>query len=364
MNIAAIDGGLANDRVTNIRISFVNKTGEPYFVPNTWTTDFTENVEGRDEIRVIPEAIDPKNVDATNAEDIFQIYYFIDGKRESIFSRFLKSFITIKLSESFKPDDSKFFQLNSISRELSLKMDLDREEVDNHQLRIISTNSESYPSRRPSEDSMLLISISVNDVNDNSPTFEYKNYAVGVSEQDSLGKILLTLHATDPDLDDIVTYYLLTDTINVTDANLNNVKDTAFILNPLSGALTLNFKLEANIKGYFEFTVQARDLVNHTDEAYVKIYLVAEANRVTFVFLNNFQVVRKTDQTALAAIFTAAYDAECVIDEIIATTTDGVAEEARTDMKVHFVKNNEALEAKEISELSIADFKAFDLFLI
>lgn len=62
-----------------MKISFVNKTGEPFFTPNVWSTDFTENVEGREESRIIPAATDPKNVDVVNEEDKYQIYYFIDG---------------------------------------------------------------------------------------------------------------------------------------------------------------------------------------------------------------------------------------------------------------------------------------------
>jgi hypothetical protein len=79
LNVIATDGGLRSDRVNNVRVSFVNKTGEPFFTPNIWTTNFTENVEGRDEFRMIPMALDPKNIDVVNEEDKYQIYYFIDG---------------------------------------------------------------------------------------------------------------------------------------------------------------------------------------------------------------------------------------------------------------------------------------------
>ena len=81
LNVTVFDGKRSSDKVNNIRISFVNKTGEPYFnSPNMWSTDFTENDEGKEERRTIPEATDPKNVDVTNDEDKFLIYYFIDGK--------------------------------------------------------------------------------------------------------------------------------------------------------------------------------------------------------------------------------------------------------------------------------------------
>ena len=239
--------------------------------------------------------------------------------------------------------------MDKISRRLSLIKDLDRESVDRHELRIISTNLESYPSRY-SENSLLTVEITVNDVNDNPPTFQYKNYAVGVSEKDNRGKTLLTLFATDPDLDDIVTYYLLTETIVATGENLEQVKNTAFLVNEITGELKLNFELQTNMKGYFEFKVEARDLVDHTDEAFVKIYLVAEANRVTFVFLNDIETVRNADSERLVEIFSNAYKATCVIDDILESTINGLVRQGWTDLRVHFVLNDVALEAKDILE--------------
>lgn len=47
---------------------------------------------------------------------------------------------------------------------LSLKYDLDREMVDRHQIKIIATNLQSFPIKSVSENSMLLVDITVNDV--------------------------------------------------------------------------------------------------------------------------------------------------------------------------------------------------------
>lgn len=90
------------DRVNNVRLSFVNKTGEPYFTPNSFSTSFTENIQGRDESQTIPEAIDPKNAEVINPEDLFTVYYFIDGN-------FLISF------------NEQYIQLNCIFRILSTR---------------------------------------------------------------------------------------------------------------------------------------------------------------------------------------------------------------------------------------------------
>lgn len=177
---------------------------------------------------------------------------------------------------------------------LSLTKDLDRELVDYHELRIISTNLESYPTTRVAENSYLLVGITVNDVNNKPPRFVQHSYAVGVSEDDNLGKSLITLFAEDPDLNDVVTYYLMTETITTNGENIEEFKESAFIVGEFTGILTLNFKVQPlTMKGFFEFKVQANDLVNHTDEASVKVFLVAEANRVTFVFLNDLAVSAK-----------------------------------------------------------------------
>lgn len=256
--------------------------------------------------------------------------------------------------ESYRPEDAQFFQLDKSTCRLSLQSDLDRETIDNHQIRVIATNSESYPSKRVSENSLLIIEITVNDVNDNPPKFTQESYAVGVSEKDNLGKILFTLLAIDPDLNDVVTYYLMTESVIATGENIENFKKTAFVVNEENGFLTLNFQLQPKMKGFFEFKVEARDLLGdlpgHKDEASVKIYLVAEANRVTFVFLNDVATVKNVDVQRLTAIFTAAYNTECVVDEILGTVVNGVVQEKLTDVRVHFVRSNEALEASEIRQ--------------
>lgn len=75
--MTATDGGFLKSESSNVRISFVNMTAEPYFETNTWTTDFTENEEGMEQTRTIPPATDPKNIDG----DFEPIYYFIDGEK-------------------------------------------------------------------------------------------------------------------------------------------------------------------------------------------------------------------------------------------------------------------------------------------
>lgn len=240
------------------------------------------------------------------------------------------------------------FTLDSISRELRLSQQLNREEIDHHSIRIVATNQETMPPiRQVSESSFLYVSIEVEDVNDNPPTFKQHKYSTGVSERDNVGKILIQLEATDLDLDDIVTYFMLTDSMKISDDTLLNVKERAFLVNQNSGALNLNFQVEPSMMGYFEFQVEARDLVNHTDTADVKIFIVAEANQNDFPFYNTSDEVKSVDQLRLAEILTGSYEAECVIDDIL-PLKDGT----ESFLRAHFIRNDEAINKEEITEKS------------
>jgi hypothetical protein len=229
---------------------------------------------------------------------------------------------------------------------------LDREVLDFHSIRIIASNEDTMPTLRfVSETAILYIEIEVEDVNDNPPNFIYEQYAVGVSELDNIDKILKTLEATDPDLNDVITFKLLNDTIRVSNEALSYLKDSAFKVNAITGDLILNFKVQSTMSGYFTFQVEACDLANHTDTTNIKIYIVADLNRVIFTFRNTVDEVKAVDQSMLTQIFSNAYDSECIVDDILPfQTSTGVVDETETNFRVHFVKDSEAISAEEIEQ--------------
>lgn len=188
-------------------------------------------------------------------------------------------------------------------------------------------------------------------MNDNSPKFEYASYAVGISESDDPPKTLLTLYAADADLNDKISYYILNETLEVSDESLNEYKYTAFVLNSNTGFLTSNFKVQESMTGFFSFKVQAIDLANHTDEALVKVYTVAERHRVTFIFFNTTEQVNSVNLQGLIEIFHDAYEAECISDDIRPhQLKDGNIDERKTNFRVHFMRDGEAVEKEEIFE--------------
>lgn len=229
---------------------------------------------------------------------------------------------------------------------------LNREAVDFYEIRIIASNSINFnQNTEVSENSMLYVQITVNDVNDNPPTFDYSTYTIGISESDNLQKTLITFHASDPDLNDQVSYFILKDTLEVSNEALDGYKDTAFALDFRTGILTLNFKVQDSMSGFFTFKVQAIDLANHTDETVVKIYTVAERHRVTFVFLNTTEEVSSVNQQRVVDIFSEAYNADCISDDVLYhQLDDGSTNDKLTDYRAHFLRDGEAVEKVEIFE--------------
>ncbi|KAJ6639917.1 Cadherin-23 [Pseudolycoriella hygida] len=324
LNVRAVDGGLrTSEWATRVQFSFIDLTGQPYFDFFVFNTDFTENTTGLEEWRIMPEAIDPKNVGNEGGDPI---YYFIDTQ--------------------YRPEDALLFELDSVSRRLTLTTQLDREEIDIHEIRIIATNNKDGP-QNVKENSMLIIRISVNDVNDNPPNFEFRSYGAGITPTDRFSKEILTVTAYDPDLDDVIRYVLHADGIIANGENLDGVVNEAFIVETGTGVLRLNFEVLATMKGYFELKIVAYDLVDHQDVCDVKIFIIADSARVTFVLLNEMSSVEH-QRSYIAQTLTRFYEYECYIDDIQKAVINEVAQDTITNVRVHFINNNEAIESNVI----------------
>ncbi|XP_061188650.1 protocadherin-9-like [Saccostrea echinata] len=80
---------------------------------------------------------------------------------------------------------------------LILLKDLNRESRDSYNVAIIASDG-----GKTSDASKIDIDITVTDTNDNSPRFEHSSYNVSVQENVTIGTVVLTVRATDPDLRD------------------------------------------------------------------------------------------------------------------------------------------------------------------
>lgn len=99
------------------------------------------------------------------------------------------------MTANYRPNDARLFKLDAEHRELSLTEQLDRESIDNHVIRVVATNRLSYPPS-PKDSAMLIINVTVNDVNDNPPQFEYSSYGSGITMMDLIGKHVLTVQVS------------------------------------------------------------------------------------------------------------------------------------------------------------------------
>lgn len=127
----------------------------------------TENIDGMTEQRIIPEAMDPKNV-GIDEESFIDVFYFIDGNWNSTEhftgangardNKYVGFFFNI--IASYRPDDAILFQLDPVTRIVTLRSELDRETIDNHEFRVIATNLQNGP-ESVRDGSYLIVHVSV-----------------------------------------------------------------------------------------------------------------------------------------------------------------------------------------------------------
>uniref|UniRef100_A0A182QNZ1 Cadherin domain-containing protein n=1 Tax=Anopheles farauti TaxID=69004 RepID=A0A182QNZ1_9DIPT len=333
ITVIARDGGDKQSEAA-IFIVFIDMTGEPAFLEPTFDTDFTENEEGLVERRQLPFAEDPKNAGLPPGVHT-NVFYFIDEKYGNA---------------------SHLFALDPVENVLRLAVLLDREDIPSHEIRIVATNNENGPPSTVAESStaLLVVRIKVNDVNDNPPVFQQRFYAAGITTNDRVQKPLFRVYAEDPDEDEIIRYEVVPGSGEAVGENLQT--ELPFQLHPDSGELTLTQKVQPNQKGYYQFTIIAFDRDDtHNDTVQAKVYIVSESNRVTFVFLNSVQEIDQPDvREFLSQQLSASYEMECNIDDIDQAVTERQegASSALTDVRTHFILDNQAVEASVIQQRS------------
>ncbi|GAB0091829.1 fat-like cadherin-related tumor suppressor homolog [Sergentomyia squamirostris] len=319
VNLEARDGGGNFQDLVGVRIIFIDIQGEPFFHDSEFNGKFTENTPGLEESLTLPEGEDPKNNGITNPEELINIYYFIYP-------------------------ESELFSLDPETRILTLKQPLNREEVEHHTINVIATNNRNGPVTW-SPNSVLQVGISVDDINDNPPVFDREAYAVGITTSDFVSKALLTVSAHDPDTVDEgqLIYYILENTIESEGTNLEGIKNVAFTMEPISGVLRLNRAIDDTQTGYFQFKVEVKDSETgfgpHYDQTNIKVYIIAESNRVSFIFLNSLEDVRE-DEVFIKDIFTRRFGFETNIDEIERRSEN----DNQTVVRCHFIDNAEAVD--------------------
>ncbi|OWR42519.1 cadherin membrane protein precursor [Danaus plexippus plexippus] len=291
LKLRATDGGLdpgpLSSEVT-VKAVFVPTQGEPIFPSSTASVAFVEKEVGLTERQQLPLAEDPKN--HLCDKDCRDIYYaIISGNNDGIFA------------------------LDPVTNVLTLNKALNRSESESHVLRVATSNEKNI-----------------------SPSL-------------ATSVIIVTVNATHSDGAQI-TYSIDFSSMQV-DPSLNNVRNTAFILNSNSGLMTLNIQPTASMQGMFEFNVLATDPQEAFDTSAVKIYVVSSRNRVSFLFLNMLQQIEQMTDF-IASTFTSGFNMTCNIDQVLPATDEaGSTRDNVTEVRAHFIKDDVPAEASVIEAL-------------
>ncbi|KAF1578907.1 Cadherin EGF LAG seven-pass G-type receptor 3, partial [Eudyptes moseleyi] len=179
------------------------------------------------------------------------------------------------LSYSLQDDFAGMFHINSSTGKLMTKKSLDREMMDSYELKIIATDS-----GKPSQSASLVLSITVEDVNDNPPVFPQKLYSVTVKENEP-PHVILSAAATDEDIgyNAIIHYTIIGET-------------SSFRVGELSGNITTLQPLDYESRSQYTFILKAfnpgephlQDTANITDMDLLFLVTVEDANEEGPVF--------------------------------------------------------------------------------
>nr|XP_033804886.1 protocadherin Fat 3 isoform X2 [Geotrypetes seraphini] len=126
---------------------------------------------------------------------------------------------------------------------LKVLMPMDREKTDMYFLNITI-----YDLGTPQKSSWRLLTINVDDANDNKPVFLQESYSVSILESSSVGTEIIQVEARDKDLglNGEIIYSLLTDT-------------KQFTINSTSGVVNVADQLDRELKSNYTLKIEARD---------------------------------------------------------------------------------------------------------
>ncbi|NXE10306.1 CELR3 protein, partial [Lophotis ruficrista] len=179
------------------------------------------------------------------------------------------------ISYSLQDDFAGVFHINSSTGKLMTKKPLDREMMDSYELKIIATDS-----GKPSRSASLVLSITVEDLNDNPPVFPQKSYSVTVKENE-LPHVILSATATDEDIgyNAIIHYAIIGET-------------SSFYVGELSGNITTLQPLDYESCSQYTFLLKAfnpgepylQDTANITDVDFLFLVTVEDVNEEGPIF--------------------------------------------------------------------------------
>lgn len=188
--------------------------------------------------------------------------------------------VTYAISRQEPKDNTRHFDINSITGVIHTMLPIDREEIDTFRLTVVATDEAMPPSSRLSAEK--LVTVIVEDINDNAPIFVSMNSAVLPAHQGSFrtnGVTVMNIFARDLDssTNGLVTYDLVSGGMDL------------FHLHRTTGALILKRPISKPEPRY-QLAVKATDEAVQSErkstDAYITVITASEGGRGP-VFNNN-----------------------------------------------------------------------------
>ncbi len=350
LRVEAFDLGeptpLATDLDLVVYVSDVNDHS-PQFLIDEFEASFTEHKPPGAERVLLVGTVDRDHED--DFIDLDVCYFIVDG------------------------NDERLFEVLPREHELLFNRELDREERSEYTLTVKATEEclSPPPARqrfRSNDDSLLLVRVSVVDIDDNSPRFSKDVFTGGISTDAEFGAAFMRVLATDDDVGENARLsFSVRGNIEASDESegLENIQEPPFLVNSSTGDVLLNFDPQRGMKGYFSFEVIASDLAGHMDEAKVLIYLLREDQRVKFVMRAQPGEIRPRIGRflrALAAATDAVVSADAFrVHHVEGRSGDGAVDKTKTDVLLHFVdpRDNTVMEVEDV--LRLIDYRIEEL---
>ncbi|KAK3865196.1 hypothetical protein Pcinc_029183 [Petrolisthes cinctipes] len=334
IRVEAYDQGiptpLSSDLDLTIYIRNVNDF-QPQFLEDDVFVNFTEHKLPGAERTKLADTVDQDDIEE---EKTAHVCYFIVGG-----------------------DEFDNFNLDSMSHELMAVKELDREVEDHYTLIVKATEDcltlpQPISFFNPADDTLLRVHIYVNDINDNPPKFTREVFTGGITTASDFGLEIMRLTAIDPDtgINSRLRYYMDGRVQETLSENLDNIRRSPFIVDPVSGVVKLNFDPQKGMKGYFDFKVYVNDSSGMSDRARVFIYLLREDQRVRFILRQSPDEVREQVEYFRDYLGNITGAIVNVDDFRVHENHDGTVDKTKTDLYLHLVdrSDNSVLEVKQV----------------
>ena len=137
------------------------------------------------------------------------------------------------------------FAVSKVEGNMYVTGTLDRETVPVYTLLVQATDKGTPP-----QSTQMSITIDIEDINDNVPTFDTNSYSASLKEDIPIGLEFLKVAASDPDegLNALIIYSIFSGNI-----------DQAFNIDPISGVISVNTGLDYEHQTTYALTVRAQD---------------------------------------------------------------------------------------------------------